>query len=1271
MKFLLNNLQYLTGHRTARLMVRLFAGLLLASSVSSGLRGVSADGLSKGVLPDCVTSVAVNDNGDGADATPGDGVCETAAGNGVCTLRAAVQEANALAACAPFTITITATGAINLTAALPVVTHPNLTINGPGANLLTINGGVGFRIFDIDGAITLNLYGLTLANSDITGVAGPNDQGGIIRSRGATLTLTDCAVLNGRAGQASAIQVSPGNLTLNGCTIAGNGTNTSGGVVVVFAPATVNISNSTFSGNSTHGGGALSLHKTNNGTSYAIVNATITNSTFTGNTSLQGAGGIEHNNFNDPNNTPPVLKNTLVAGNTGPTPDINAFVSAGNNLIGKNTGTTITNQMASDLVGTGANPINPLLAALAHYGGPTQTHALLPCSPAINAGTASGALTTDQRGFSRAGNVDIGAFESQGFTLTVSGGDNQTTLINTAFSNPLSVTVTSTNSEPVNGGRVLFTPPASGARCTVAGNPATITSGAATSGTVTANATVGGPYNVTASASGAASSVNFALTNVRNEPTFTPAAAITRQKGSPAGAAVIIGTVSDAQTPAESLTVTRVTGGTATGITVSDITNTNGTITALLNANCSATTGTVRFQVSDGSFTSTGDLQVNVTANTAPTLTYGDVFLSVRAATTNSPTAATDNGSITNYAVLSVGLYTGTSSVDSAGVVSFSNAAPVGTHTIRIRATDNCNATTDAQFTLTISNGAPTSSDIANQTINKNSNTGALGFTIDDAETPAASLTLSKASSNTTLVPTANISFGGSGANRTVTVTPANNQIGTATITITVNDGNGGTASDTFVLTVNDPPSITAIAATRQQGNQPTNVQIATVLDTEDAENTLLATVGGGASANSNGVTINNLTVNAAGQVRADLAVTCTATNASFTLAVTDSLGAMASTTLIVTVPANTAPAVGNYPNSTVLTGGMLTITPHVPPTDNNTVASVTATATPNSFTGSFSGNTSSGGVMVTNANPAGSYTITVTLTDNCGATTTRSFMLTVSACGAVLSKQRELFAANGGTDSFTVTIDAACSWTATSDNPDWITINAPAAGFAGPGTVNYSVATNTTTTRRTGSITVAGQTFRVWQSARFNDVPLNHSFYDFIGKLSALGITLGCGNGNYCPDDNTTREQMAIFIERGLGVFNPPLPNQQTFQDVPSTSYSHPFVEDLVARGITAGCAAGPPRMYCPAAAVTREQMAIFILRGLGVFTPPAGPQTPTFADVLNSGATDYSYEFIEEFVRRGITSGCAAGPPRLYCPTAMVTRGQMAVFLVRAFGS
>lgn len=106
------------------------------------------------------------------------------------------------------------------------------------------------------------------------------------------------------------------------------------------------------------------------------------------------------------------------------------------------------------------------------------------------------------------------------------------------------------------------------------------------------------------------------------------------------------------------------------------------------------------------------------------------------------------------------------------------------------------------KYSWSSANTAPTISDIADQTINQNGNTGALAFTVGDAETAAGSLSVSGSSSNTTLVPNANIVFGGSGANRTVTVTPATGQSGTATITVTVSDGSL-TAQDTFLLTVN------------------------------------------------------------------------------------------------------------------------------------------------------------------------------------------------------------------------------------------------------------------------------------------------------------------------------------------------------------------------------------------------------------------------------------------------------------------------------------
>ena len=108
-------------------------------------------------------------------------------------------------------------------------------------------------------------------------------------------------------------------------------------------------------------------------------------------------------------------------------------------------------------------------------------------------------------------------------------------------------------------------------------------------------------------------------------------------------------------------------------------------------------------------------------------------------------------------------------------------------------------------------NTPPTITGPSNQIINEDGNTGALAVTVGDAETPA-NLTLTSTSSNTTLVPNGNVTLGGSGANRTVTVTPAANQSGTTTITLRVTDGGGLFTETSFTVTVNpvnDPPSFT------------------------------------------------------------------------------------------------------------------------------------------------------------------------------------------------------------------------------------------------------------------------------------------------------------------------------------------------------------------------------------------------------------------------------------------------------------------------------
>jgi LPXTG-site transpeptidase (sortase) family protein len=169
---------------------------------------------------------------------------------------------------------------------------------------------------------------------------------------------------------------------------------------------------------------------------------------------------------------------------------------------------------------------DPKLSAPGYYGGLTQTYALLPGSPAIDVGNSAYCTAgNDQRGKSYVGTCDIGAFESQGFTIAKTGGDPQSALINTAFADPLVVSVTANNPvEPVNGGLVTFSVPSSGASANISGSPAAISGGNA-SVNATANA-ITGSYLVSASASGA-NNVDFSLTNSNSSDTSTPTATAT------------------------------------------------------------------------------------------------------------------------------------------------------------------------------------------------------------------------------------------------------------------------------------------------------------------------------------------------------------------------------------------------------------------------------------------------------------------------------------------------------------------------------------------------------------------------------------------------------------------------------------------------------------------------------------------------------------------------------------------------------------------------
>ena len=169
-----------------------------------------------------------------------------------------------------------------------------------------------------------------------------------------------------------------------------------------------------------------------------------------------------------------------------------------------------------------------------------------------------------------------------------------------------------------------------------------------------------------------------------------------------------------------------------------------------------------------------------------------------------------DNGSNCGYAcLLPVTCNDDVSSTNKTSAVSWIGS-PKTNYFIMLDGVNGATGTAYLKYSLTPYPGIGT---IANKTININTNTGSLAFTISDATYAATSLTLSGSSTNQTLVPTANIVFGGSGSNRTVTVTPATNKFGTNTITIVVANPAGLTNKTSFVLSVLAPaaPTISSI----------------------------------------------------------------------------------------------------------------------------------------------------------------------------------------------------------------------------------------------------------------------------------------------------------------------------------------------------------------------------------------------------------------------------------------------------------------------------
>jgi hypothetical protein len=230
------------------------------------------------------------------------------------------------------------------------------------------------------------------------------------------------------------------------------------------------------------------------------------------------------------------------------------------------------------------------------------------------------------------------------------------------------------------------------------------------------------------------------------------------------------------------------------------------------------------------------------------------------------------------------------------------------------------------------SNLPPTITAIANQTVQENSSSPILPFVIGDPDTAVGNLTLTAWSSSSQLVPIPNIVFGGSGSNRTVQITPAVNQVGSASLTITVSDNasNSTTIGFSFYVqstnsTVTLPPTIGAVAAQTIQENSSTAVVPFVIGDPDTPATSLLLSA---LSSNPQLVPLSNVIFGGAGSNRT-VQVTPAANqfgSANVSVVVTDTTGNSTSTSFLLTVLSNSVVT----PTITLITNGSGSITPNL-----------------------------------------------------------------------------------------------------------------------------------------------------------------------------------------------------------------------------------------------------------------------------------------------------------------------------------------------------
>jgi len=544
----------------------------------------------------------------------------------------------------------------------------------------------------------------------------------------------------------------------------------------------------------------------------------------------------------------------------------------------------------------------------------------------------------------------------------------------------------------------------SGANRTIIVTPAANQSGSAT-------------ITLTASDGALTASSSFVLTvkAVNDAPTISAIAA--QSISEDAATAAIPFTVGDVETAAASLVVTRASSNTTllplAGIVLGG-SGANRTVTLTPAANRNGT-ATVTLTVSDGALTASRSFTLTVKAvNDAPTITKpvdqvlaknaasGSIAFSVGDVETAAASLVVTRASSSTTLLPLAGIVLGGSGANR--TVKLTPAAnKTGSATITLTVGDGT-AKTSTRFTLTVQN-PPTISKIASQTTKEDTATAAIAFTVGDSETAAAKLTVTAASSNTTLLPVANITLGGSGANRTVKLKPAANKNGTATVTLTVSDGTLKTSTSftCTVTAVNDAPTISAIADQAINRGTATAALAFTISDAETAATKLTLTK---ASSNIALVPLTGIALGGSGANRTVTITPASGKTGTATITLTVSDGALTKSTSFA-VRVNAPPTITKIANQTIATGGATTALAFTLADAETAAAKLTLTKTSSNTTLLpvasivFGGSGANRTVKATPAkNRTGSVKITLTVSDGVGSAST-AFWVTVKAATA------------------------------------------------------------------------------------------------------------------------------------------------------------------------------------------------------------------------------------------------------------------------------